>query len=222
MTDRARSHRVEANTSESDLSSSPTTRVAVLSSNVGGHVRALLEHRVVGPWIALVVTERPDAYALRHAQWHGVPGVALHAGKSYLDLYDAALVRLLDEHAIDYVVVAGFHRVVGTETVQAYADRIVKLHHSLLPEFPGPDPVAEALERGVKETGVTVHLINRELEAGPIVSQQALEVRDGENWHSLTHRLHQLEMELLPLALRTLVEGRGSRPRYGTGGEICE
>jgi phosphoribosylglycinamide formyltransferase-1 len=168
----------------------------------------LLEHRVVGRWIALVVAERPDAYALRLAEWHGVPAVALHAGKSYLDLYDIALVRLLEEHAIDHVVVAGFPRIVGTETVRAYEDRIVKVHHSLLPEFPGPDPVAAALELGVKETGVTVHLINRELEAGPIVSQQALEVRDGEDWHSLTQRLHQLEMQLLPAALRSLVEGR--------------
>jgi phosphoribosylglycinamide formyltransferase-1 len=201
---------MRANASESNRSSSPDTRVAVLSSNVGGHVQVLLEHRVVGQWIALVVAERPDAYALRHAQWHGVPAVALHAGKSHLDLYDIALVRLLEEHAIDYVVVAGFPRIVGTETVQAYEDRIVKVHHSLLPEFPGPDPVADALELGVKETGVTVHLINRELEAGPIVSQQALEIRDGENWHSLTQRLHQLEMQLLPVAVRTLVEGRRS------------
>lgn len=205
---------MKANASESNPSSSPETRVAVLSSDIGGHVQALLEHRVVGQWIALVVTERPDAYALRHAEWHGVPAVALHAGKSYLDLYDNALVRLLEEHAIDYVVVAGFQRIVGTETAQAYEDRIVKVHHSLLPEFPGPDPVADALELGVKETGVTVHLINRELEAGPIVSQQALEVRDGENWHSLTQRLHQLEMQLLPAAVRTLVEGRGVPTRY--------
>jgi phosphoribosylglycinamide formyltransferase 1 len=196
--------------SDSDRSNVPDTRVAVLSSNVGGHVQALLEHPVVGGWIALVVVERPDAYALRHAEWHGVPGVALHAGKSYLDLYDVALARLLEEHAIDYVVVAGFPRIVGTETVHAYEDRIVKVHHSLLPEFPGPDPVTAALELGVKETGVTVHLINPNLEAGSIVSQQALEVRDGENWHSLTHRLHQLEMQLLPKAVRTLIEGRRS------------
>lgn len=141
-----------ANALESSRSTSPDTRVAVLSSNVGGHVQALLEHRVVGQWIALVVAERPDAYALRHAQWHGVPGVALHAGKSYLDLYHIALVRLLEERAIDYVVVAGLPRIVGTKTVKAYEDRIVKVHHSLL-QFPGPDPVADALELGVKETG---------------------------------------------------------------------
>ncbi len=159
-----------------------------------------------------MVAERPDAYALRHAEWHGVPAVALHAGKSSLDLYDVALVRLLEEHEIDYVVVAGFFRIVGTETVQAYEDRIVKVHHSLLPEFPGPDPVAHALGLGVKETGVTVHLINRELEAGPVVSQQALEIRDGDDWHSLTERLHQLEMQLLPAAVRTLVEQRRSSP----------
>jgi phosphoribosylglycinamide formyltransferase-1 len=205
--------RMSANASGSDPSSSPDTRVAVLSSNVGGHVQALLEDPVVGRWIALVVAERPDAFALRHAEWHGVPAVALHAGKSYLDLYDVALVRLLEEHSIDYVVVAGFLRIVGSETVHAYEHRIVKVHHSLLPEFPGPDPVADALGRGVKETGVTVHLINRELEAGPIVSQQALEVREGEDWHSLTQRLHQLEMQLLPAAVRTLVETRRPSPR---------
>jgi phosphoribosylglycinamide formyltransferase 1 len=150
-----------ANASESSRSTSPDTRVAVLSSNVGGHVQALLEHRVVGRWIALVVAERPDAYALRHAQWHGVPGVALHAGKSYLDLYDIALVRLLEEHAIDYVVVAGLPRIVGTETVQAYEDRIVKVHHSLLPEFPGLDPVADALELGVLTRDIWSRLSRR-------------------------------------------------------------
>ena len=183
-------------------------RVGVLSSNLGGHVQALLEDPVVGRWIALVVAERPDAYALSHARLHGVPAVALRAGKSYLDLFDRALVRLLEEHAIDYVVVAGFRRVVGTETADAYHERIVKVHHSLLPEFPGPDPVADALQSGVRQTGVTVHLISRELQVGPIVSQQALEIRDGEGWHSLVERMHQLELRLLPSAVRALVEGR--------------
>jgi folate-dependent phosphoribosylglycinamide formyltransferase PurN len=84
----------------------------------------------------------------------------------------------------------------------------VKVHHSLLPEFPGSDPVADALAHGAKQTGVTVHHISRELEVGPIVSQQALGIRDGENWHSLVERIHQLELRLLPTAVRALVEGR--------------
>ena len=122
----------------------PDTRVAILSSNRGGHLQVLLEDPVVGRWITLVVGDRPEAYALNHARLHGVPGVALRAGKSNLDLYDLALARLLGEHSIDYVVVAGFPRIVGAETVRAYHDRIAKVHHSLLPEFPGPDPVASS------------------------------------------------------------------------------
>jgi phosphoribosylglycinamide formyltransferase 1 len=194
---------------ESDRSGTTSdVRIAILSSDRGGHLQTLLEDPVVGQWVALVVADRPDAYAIRHAEWHGVSAVTLRAGKSNLDLYDLALVRVLEEHSIDYVVVAGFPRIVGTETVHAYPDRIVKVHHSLLPEFPGADPVANALEHGAKQTGVTVHLIGPELEIGPIVSQQALEIRDGETWHSLVERIHQLELRMLPGAVRALVEGR--------------
>ena len=185
-------------------------RIAILSSDRGGHLQTLLEDPVVGQWVALVVADRPDAYAIRHAEWHGVSAVTLRAGKSNLDLYDLALVRVLEEHSIDYVVVAGFPRIVGTGTIHAYPDRIVKVHHSLLPAFPGLDPVTDALEHGVKQTGVTVHLIGRELEIGPIVSQQPLEIHDDETWHSLVERIHQLEVQMLPAAVRALVDGRWS------------
>ena len=196
---------------ESDQSGTTSdARIAILSSDRGGHLQTLLEDPVVGQWVALVVADRPDAYAIRHAEWHGVSAVTLRAGKSNLDLYDLALVRVLEEHSIDYVVVAGFPRIVGTETVHAYPDRIVKVHHSLLPAFPGLDPVTDALEHGVKQTGVTVHLIGRELEIGPIVSQQPLEIHDGETWHSLVERIHQLELQMLPAAVRALVDGRWS------------
>ena len=160
-------------------------RIAILSSHHGGHLQTLLEDPVVGHWVPLVVADRPDAYALRHAEWHGVSGVALRTGKSDLDLFDRALVRLLEEHSIDYVVVAGFPKVVGNETAHSYPGRIAKVHHSLLPDFPGPDPVADALKSGVTQTGVTVHMLTTELGIGPIVSQESLEIGDGETWHSL-------------------------------------
>jgi len=183
-------------------------RIAILSSHRGAHLQTLLEDPVVGSWVALVVADRPDAYALRHAEWHGVPGVALRMGRSNLDLFDRALARMLEEHSIDYVVVAGFPRIVGTETVHSYEGRIAKVHHSLLPEFPGPDPVADVLKSGAKQTGVTIHMITRDLPVGPIVSQQALEVRDGDTWHSLVERIHELEVRLLPTAVLALIEGR--------------
>jgi phosphoribosylglycinamide formyltransferase-1 len=183
-------------------------RIAILSSHRGAHLQTLLEDPVVGPWVALVVADRPDAYALRHAEWHGVPGVALRMGRSNLDLFDRALARVLEEHSIDYVVVAGFPRIVGTETVHSYEGRIAKVHHSLLPEFPGPDPVGDVLKSGSKQTGVTIHMLTRDLEVGSIVSQQSIEIHDDETWHTLVERLHELEVRLLPTAVLALVEGR--------------
>ncbi len=187
--------------------SAPQARVAILSSIRGGHLPALLEHPVVGRWVALVVADRADAYALQHAEWHGVPNVALRAGKSYLDLFGRALLRVLEEHSIDHVMVAGFGRIVGAETVHSFPGRIAKVHHSLLPAVPGPDPVADALQHGAKETGVTVHLITEELEVGPILGQERIEIRDDEDWHSLVERIHGLEVQLLPAAVQALVEG---------------
>lgn len=183
-------------------------RIAVLCAELGGHVEALLQDPVVGPWVALVVAPKADAYALREASWHGVAGVSLRAGASYLDLYDLALARSLEEHAIDHVVVTGFHRIVGETTVHAYQGRIARIHHSLLPAFPGPNPIADALSNGATETGVTVHLIDADLGVGAIVSQHAIEIHDGDDWHSLATRMHELERQLLPTAVRALVEGR--------------
>jgi phosphoribosylglycinamide formyltransferase-1 len=183
-------------------------RIAILSSDRGGHLQALLEDPVVGQWVALVVADRPDAYAIRHAEWHGVSAVApvpVRATSTYTTSLWCECWR-----SIRSTTSSSPAWIVGTETVHAYPDRIMKVHHSLLPEFPGPDPLADVLEHGVKQTGVTVHLISRELEVGPIVSQQALEIHDGETWHSLVERIHQLELQMLPAAVRTLVEGRQS------------
>ena len=195
------------------LDGEPGTRVAIVSSDRGGHVQTLLEDPVVGRWIALVVADHPDAYALHHATWHGVAGLALHAGKSNLDFYDATLARALQDHEIDYVVVAGLTRVVGVQTARAFEGRVAKVHHSLLPEFPGPEPVAKALEQGATRTGVTVHLIGRDLEVGPILSQEALDIVAGDTWHSLMERIERLEQRLLPTAVRDLVEQQSSRSR---------
>ena len=184
----------------------PGNRVAILSSHQGGHLQTLVEDPVVRPWIALVVADRPDAYALKHAEWHGIPSAAFRVGKSDLNLYDAALARLLADHEIDYVVVAGFPRIVGVATVRAYEGRIARVHHSLLPEFPGPDPVAEALEHGAAQTGVTVHLIEQDLEVGPILAREPVDIGDGDTWHTLVERLHHLEIQVLPSAVRALVE----------------
>jgi len=183
-------------------------RVAVLASGGGTNLQALLDDAVVGPWIAVVVSDRKDAHALERARAHGVDAVfvdpKVHAGAEY----DRALLDVLRERAIDVVALAGFMRLVGTELVRAFEGRMVNVHPALLPAFPGTASVADALAWGVKITGVTVHFVDEQVDHGPIVFQEAIGVLPDDDWDALEARVHEVEHRLLPAALRALVEGR--------------
>jgi phosphoribosylglycinamide formyltransferase-1 len=184
-------------------------RVAVLASGQGTNLQALLDDPVVGPWVVLVVSDRADAFALERARARGVRAVVLdpaaHAGRGS---YDHALRELLESERIDWLALAGFMRIVGPEVVETFGGRILNVHPALLPSFPGAHAVADALEWGVKVTGVTVHLVDEEVDHGPIVAQQPVTVRTDDDWDSLETRIHQAEHRLLPAAVRALVEGR--------------
>lgn len=183
--------------------------MAVLASGQGTNLQALMDDPVVGPWIALAVSDRPHAPALERARARGVKAVFLDPA-AYPDRpgYDRALQDLLESERIEYVALAGFMRIVGPDVVGAYAARMLNVHPALLPAFPGTQAVADALAWGAKVTGVTVHFVDEEVDHGPIVSQQAVEVRDDDDWDSLESRIHQAEHRLFPAAVRALVEGR--------------
>lgn len=183
--------------------------MAVLASGQGTNLQALMDDPVVGPWIALAVSDRPHAPALERARARGVKAVFLDpAAHPDRPGYDRALRDLLESERIEYVALAGFMRIVGPEVVGAYAARMLNVHPALLPAFPGTQAVADALAWGAKVTGVTVHFVDEEVDHGPIVSQQAVEVRDDDDWDSLESRIHQAEHRLFPAAVRALVEGR--------------
>lgn len=183
--------------------------MAVLASGQGTNLQALMDDPVVGPWIALAVSDRPHSPALERARARGVKAVFLDPA-AYPDRpgYDRALQDLLESERIEYVALAGFMRIVGPDVVGAYAARMLNVHPGLLPAFPGTQAVADALAWGAKVTGVTVHFVDEEVDHGPIVSQQAVEVRDDDDWDSLESRIHQAEHRLFPAAVRALVEGR--------------
>ena len=182
-------------------------RVAVLASGNGTNLQALLDHPTTAPWIALVLSDRPDAFALERARRAGVPTVTLHDASAPGAL-DRALADLLLERDIEAVVLAGFMRIVGPAFVRAFEGRILNVHPSLLPAFPGGHAVADALAYGAKVTGVTVHLVDERVDHGPIVYQEVVEVRDDDAWDALETRIHEAEHRLLPEALIALVEGR--------------
>ena len=187
-------------------------RVAVLVSGGGTNLQALLESEARGEnpngKIVLVVASKPGVYALERAANFGVES-AVVARKEYADseAFDTALLDTLQSHHIDVVVLAGFLSVLGPRVIEAYRNRILNVHPSLIPSFCGPGfyglRVHEAaLARGVKVTGATVHLVNEECDGGPILLQKAVAVQPGDTPEVLQKRVMvEAEWKLLPQAL---------------------
>ena len=190
-------------------SSAGDVRVAVLASGSGTNLQALLDDEFCGPRIALVVSDRRDAFALERARSAGVPAVVVdpaeHDGR---DVFGAALLEVLADRAIGLVVLAGFMRILPPGVVRAFEGRTLNVHPALLPAFPGAHAIADALAWGAKTTGVTVHLVDEEVDHGTIVFQEAVAVRDDDDLASLEARIHEVEHHLLPAAVRALAEGR--------------
>jgi phosphoribosylglycinamide formyltransferase 1 len=184
-------------------------RIAVLASGVGSNLQALLDDPVVRPWVALVVSDGKEARALERGRAAGVEAVFLDPA-AFDDRagFDAALLEMFAERDIGFVVNAGFMRILGPEIVRAYEGRWLNVHPSLLPSFPGANAVPEALAWGVKVTGATVHLLDEEVDHGPIVLQQAVPVLDDDDEWSLHGRIQEAEHRIYKSAVRALVEGR--------------
>ena len=184
-------------------------RIAVLVSGGGTNLQALLDDVAIRPHVALVLCDRPGVHALERARSAGVETVVIEPGEfPDRDAFTSAVVKGLDERRIDTVVSAGYLRILGTEAVRRWSGRFLNIHPALLPSFPGMHGVADALAYGVKVTGVTVHLIEEDVDAGPIVCQEVVEVRADDSWDSLEERIHAAEHRQLPLAVRALLEGR--------------
>jgi phosphoribosylglycinamide formyltransferase 1 len=184
-------------------------RIAVLVSGSGTNLQALLDHPACGPRVALVVSDRPGIRALERADARGVE-TAVVEPSTFPDRasFDRALADVLRRHGIDVVVSAGYLRLLGPAVLGAYGGRILNVHPSLLPAFPGTHAVPDALAYRVKVTGVTVFVVDDGLDTGPIVLQEAIEVRDDDDDESLEARVHAVEHRLLPEATAALVEGR--------------
>lgn len=184
-------------------------RIAVLVSGSGTNLQALLDDPAIAPHIAAVLSDRPGVAALDRAATRGVETLVLEpSDHPDRDAYTDAVRDALLERSIDTVVLAGYMRVLGPSFFESFPNRVMNVHPALLPSFPGAHAVADALGWGVKVTGVTVHLVDEEVDHGPIVLQEAIDVRDDDTWDTLEPRVHDVEHRLLPAAVRALLEGR--------------
>ncbi len=184
-------------------------RIAVLASGVGSNLQALIDDQFCGQRIALVVSDQPNARALERARDARIETAVVEFG-SFPDreAFSAAIVEILVAHEITHVALAGFMRILSPAFVEAFQGRILNVHPSLLPAFPGANAVQAALDHGVKVTGVTVHLVTAELDGGPIVLQEAIPILRYDNADALEVRINELEHRLFRVALRVLIQGR--------------
>jgi phosphoribosylglycinamide formyltransferase 1 len=191
------------------MTASMGDRVAVLVSGSGTNLQALIDEPAIRPHLELVLSDRPGVRALERAAAAGIPAVVVDpAGHGDREAHDRAVLDVLRERGIDVLVSAGYMRVLGSAVLDVYEGRWLNVHPALLPSFPGTHSVRDALDYGVRVTGVTVHLVDEGTDTGPIVLQEAVEVDPGDDWDSLESRIHEVEHRLLPRALRALLDGR--------------
>lgn len=187
----------------------PARRVAVLVSGGGTNLQALLDDPEIRPHVVLVLSDRPGVRALERAAEAGVEAVVVDpAEHGDREAHTKAVVAELEARGVDVVVSAGYMRILGSEAVERWRGRFLNVHPSLLPSFPGMHGVADALAAGVKVTGVTVHLVDEGVDSGPVVCQEAVEIRDDDVWDTLEERIHAAEHRQLPRAVRALLDGR--------------
>jgi phosphoribosylglycinamide formyltransferase-1 len=186
-------------------------RLGILISGRGSNLQAIIDAVAGGrlpATIAVVISNRADAAGLQRARDVGIETLYLnpreHADR---DVYDAAIAAALEARRVDLVCLAGFMRLVGPRLLDAFPNRILNIHPSLLPSFPGLDAPRQALEHGVQVTGATVHLVTSELDGGPIVLQAAVPVLPGDTVDTLSARILVEEHRIYPEAIRIVLEG---------------
>jgi phosphoribosylglycinamide formyltransferase-1 len=186
------------------------TKLGILLSGRGSNFEAIANSIAEGRLqaeIALVISNRPDAQGLITARKRGLPAICLPSKGTDREQYDQTLVAELQKAEVEFVCLAGYMKLLSPGFIRAYEGRIVNIHPSLLPAFPGLDAQRQALEHGVKITGCTVHLVDESLDAGPIIAQAAVPVLDDDTVESLSARILTEEHRIYTEALRIVLAG---------------
>ena len=186
--------------------------IGVLASGNGTNLQAIFDAIETGQIegrICIVISDKPDAYALKRAQKH-------HIEKQYVDFknfsnreeYDKKIVSILREKNCDLVVLAGYMKILSSYFINAYKNKIMNIHPALLPSFPGLHVQKKALDYGAKVSGCTVHFVDEGLDSGPIIIQRAVEIKEDDKEETLTKRILKEEHQIYPRAIQLFAQGR--------------
>lgn len=186
--------------------------LGVLASGSGSNLQAILDAIKKGKLnarVRLVLTNKSKAYAIERAKRVGVPAMVIrHNGYESREAFDQAMVEALREAGVEWVVLAGFMRLLTPSFLNAFPMRVLNIHPALLPAFPGVDAQQQALDYGVRATGCTVHFVDAGTDTGPIIAQSVVEIREDDTRDSLAARVIAREHVLFPTVLQWIAEGR--------------
>jgi len=186
--------------------------IAVFASGRGTNFSAIaraVKSGKIKASLSLLVCDKPGAGVLAKAKRAGVK-IALVKREDFTSRqeFEREIIRRLEENKIDLVVLAGFMRVLGSELINSYRNKIINIHPALLPSFKGSEGIKDAFEYGVKVTGVTVHFVDEQMDHGPIILQAAVKIEEDDTLKTLEAKIHKVEHKLYPEALRLFLEGK--------------
>ncbi len=189
-------------------------RIAVFASGSGTNFQAIIDSTNNGQLAAeikLLVCDRPNAYCIERAEKAKIPSFVFSA-KDYLEKqdYEQKILQRLRDLQIDYVILAGYMRLIGHTLLKELEGRIINIHPSLLPAFPGKDAIGQALEAKATMSGVTIHFVDEGMDTGPIIAQQAVELAKDETKASLQMKIHAIEHKLYPAVLQKVFTNQPS------------
>jgi phosphoribosylglycinamide formyltransferase-1 len=186
-------------------------RIGVLLSGRGSNFEALADSvsagRIPNAEMAIVISNKPDAAGLERAKAHGIPARAIASRGLEREAYDRQVAAVLHEYKVELICLAGYMRLLSPYFVAAFPQRILNIHPSLLPSFPGLESQKQALEYGVKFAGCTVHFVDENLDAGPIILQAVVLVLDRDDEHTLSERILKEEHRIYSEAVKIILEG---------------
>jgi phosphoribosylglycinamide formyltransferase-1 len=187
-------------------------QLVVLISGNGSNLQAIIDRIEDGELdarIAAVISNRPEARGLERARRHGIEAVAMdHHRFDSREAFDRQLRQTIGRYRPDLIVLAGYMRILSPELIEAFRGRMLNIHPSLLPKYPGLHTHQRALDAGDSEHGVSIHVVTPELDAGPVLMQGRLPIEPGDTAETLQHKLHALEHRMYPQVLQWIAEGR--------------
>ncbi len=201
------------NTTAANVATITHTNLAVLVSGRGSNLQAMIDNiengNIKNANISVVISDMADAYALERAKKHALDAIFIDP-KSFANKteYEQELVNILDSYNTDLIVLAGYMRIVGKDVISAYKNRILNIHPTLLPSFPGLHSHKQTLDYGVKVSGCTVHFVDEGMDTGPIILQSHVPVFENDTEDTLSERILEQEHKIYPQAVKLFIEGK--------------